>query len=317
MRTSISLSFSEKLKAGIWGFITGDALGVPYEFNSRSEMCDSPAMGMTCGGTHDQPAGTWSDDSSMMLCVLENIHVGGSTRDLGHLFLRWVDEGYHSPHGEVFDIGVTTQIALERFRKGKLDSGLDDERSAGNGSLMRSLPYAFYENFAEGVSTMLRDNAITHRVWLCQQCCIFYIRMARALAEGDSKPLALKKAGIYLRQEWAIQGQQADISQASLFDRLFDDSFPELPLRQIRSGGYVMESLEAAVWSFMNGTDYRSTVLSAVNLGDDTDTIGGLAGGLAGIHYGINDIPSDWLGVIVGRQELEQKIAVWLAPHEH
>jgi ADP-ribosyl-[dinitrogen reductase] hydrolase len=313
MNMHISPSFSAAAYAGIWGFIVGDALGVPYEFSSREAMVMSPAKGMKGWGTYDQPPGTWSDDTSMLLCVLENGHAGGGTHGLANLFLRWAYEGYHTPHGEVFDIGVTTRIALERYKKDKKISGLNDERSAGNGSLMRCLPYAFREEYAEVLLYMLRQNRITHRAWLCQSSTIFYTRMARALAEGDSKELSLKKAGGYLRHGWRISDQPDDaMKEASRFNRLFDESFPDIPEEEIRSTGYVIDSLEAAVWSFMNGTDYQSTVLKAVNLGEDTDTNAALASGLAAIHYGMKDIPSEWLDTIVNRTELDGKIKSWV-----
>jgi ADP-ribosylglycohydrolase len=313
MHTNIASRFSEKARAGIWGFIVGDALGVPYEFMSREDMSDEPATGMSGWGTYDQPPGTWSDDTSMMLCVLENIHAGGKTDELARLFLRWAYDGYHTPHGRVFDIGITTRIALDRYRQGNPDSGLDDKRSAGNGSLMRSLPYAFGERYTDGAFMMLRENQITHRAWLCQSCCLFYTRMVRALAEGESKAMACRTAIDYLRTGWSHSDMPEEDREESLrFSRLFDASFPWLPVSEIRSSGYVIESLEAAVWSFLNGTDYRSTVLNAVNLGGDTDTNAALAGGLAAIHYGMGDIPGDWLDTIVGRRELEGNIDTWL-----
>jgi ADP-ribosylglycohydrolase len=313
MHTNIASRFSEKARAGIWGFIVGDALGVPYEFMSREDMSDEPATGMSGWGTYDQPPGTWSDDTSMMLCVLENIHAGGKTDELARLFLRWAYDGYHTPHGRVFDIGITTRIALDRYRQGNPDSGLDDKRSAGNGSLMRSLPYAFGERYTDGAFMMLRENQITHRAWLCQSCCLFYTRMVRALAEGESKAMACRTAIDYLRMGWSHSDMPEEDREESLrFSRLFDASFPGLPVSEIRSSGYVIESLEAAVWSFLNGTDYRSTVLNAVNLGGDTDTNAALAGGLAAIHYGMGDIPGDWLDTIVGRRELEGNIDTWL-----
>ena len=313
MDKRITPRLAEKANAGVWGFIVGDALGVPYEFNSREEMSAQPATGMTGWGTHDQPPGTWSDDTSMMLCVLENNHAGGDSHDLARRFLRWRDEGYHTPHGEVFDIGMTTQVGLSLFKKTNNIAGPLDEFSAGNGSLMRCLPYAFRDLYGHGVFDMLEENRITHRHWLCDPCCIFYTRMARALAEGDSKEAALKKAGDYLIRHGVRITEQEDADmQDSPFKRLMHESFPRLPEKEIRSGGYVIESLEAAVWSFMNGTDYRSSVLQAVNLGGDTDTNGGLSGGLAAIHYGIEDIPDEWMDTIVRRSELEEMISGWV-----
>jgi ADP-ribosyl-[dinitrogen reductase] hydrolase len=313
MDKRITPRLSEEANAGVWGFIVGDALGVPYEFNSREEMSAQPATGMAGWGTHYQPPGTWSDDTSMMLCVLENNHAGGESRDLANLFVRWLDEGYHTPHGKVFDIGVTTETALRRFKNNVNPSGLNDKNSAGNGSLMRCLPYAFRDCFENAVFDLLKDNMITHSFWQCSTSCLFYARMARALADGESKDAALKKAGDYvITQGWRISNHTNDDIKESPFKRLFEESFHHLPERQIRSGGYVIESLEAAVWSFMNGTDYRSSVLQAVNLGEDTDTNAALAGGLAAIHYGIEDVPGEWMDAIVRRSELEDMISGWV-----
>jgi ADP-ribosylglycohydrolase len=111
---------------------------------------------------------------------------------------------------------------------------------------------------------------------------------------------------------WRLSEKSGDDIEQSLFKRLQKEGFAQIPEDEIRSSGYVIDSLEASVWSFMNATDYRSTVLKAVNLGGDTDTIAGLAGGLAAIHYGITDIPAAWLEVIVGRDELDAKIRKWV-----
>jgi ADP-ribosylglycohydrolase len=137
--------------------------------------------------------------------------------------------------------------------------------------------------------------------------------MIRALAEGESKADALHTAADYLyRWGWRLSEKSGDDIEHSLFKRLQKEGFAEIPEDEIRSSGYVIDSLEASVWSFMNATDYRSTVLKAANLGGDTDTIAGLAGGLAAIHYGIADIPAAWLEVIVGRDELDAKIRKWV-----
>jgi ADP-ribosylglycohydrolase len=314
MSLFIASTFKDKAYAGIWGFIVGDALGVPHEFKSRFELRESAVTGMEGWGTHNQPPGTWSDDTSMMLCVLENnVQVGG-TNGLSKLFLKWYQEGYHTPHGEVFDIGVTTRDAMERLKAGvpPLQAGSSDEGSAGNGSLMRSLPYAFAEEFAKGFAEMVVQHGITHAVGLCHESSIFYIRLVRALAEGSSKERALAVAGGYLRMGWRITDDIENVDSREIFTRLFDPSFPALPEESIASGGYVIESLEAAVWCFMNGTDYRSCVLKAVNLGGDTDTVAALTGGLCGIYYGIGDIPQEWMESIVQRENLDKMIQDWL-----
>lgn len=297
------------------GFIVGDALGVPYEFRTRDEMKSDPATGMTGYGTHDQPPGTWSDDTSMMLCVLENCYQQGTTDDLGRLFLRWHDEEYHTAHGEVFDIGITTERALERLKAGKPlhASEVDERRSSGNGSLMRSLPYAFFENFHSAVSRMSEDGRITHPVAICDECCGFYVSMARSLAEGASRENAYRVACEWKRAVWQVSDPgDSPHEHLRAFARLFSEGFKEFREDQIRSGGYVLDTLEAVVWCLLRGRDYRDCVLMAVNLGEDTDTVAALTGGLAAIHWGLDAIPKDWLNTIVDKDRLESQIAQWL-----
>lgn len=305
----------DRMLSGLIGHIVGDALGVPYEFMPREQMTAEPATGMTGWGSHDQPPGTWSDDTSMLLCVLENCHRGGSTQDLGQLFLAWYDDGYHTPHGDVFDIGVTTRFALERLRS---TQGLDDASaprigSDGNGSLMRCLPYAFFQDLQLGCARMSEEGTITHPSKRCQDCCTFYVRMARALAEGESKTAALQTAAEQLKKTWTTTGDvDTEDIRRRLFKRLFAPGFPELTSSDIRSGGYVIETLEASIWCFLQGSDYASSVLMAVNLGGDTDTVAALTGGLSGIYYGREDIPAAWRDSIVNGDRLRQQIEEWI-----
>ena len=248
------MSLKNKAYSGIWGFIVGDAMGVPHEFRDRASLEKNPVSGMTGGGIHDQPPGTWSDDTSMMLCVLENNYTHGNTISLARLFLKWYENGRHTAHGKLFDIGETTQLALERIRNliPPHKSGLNDKKAAGNGSLMRSLPYAFIEDFHYGAYKMALENKITHRLSICHESCLFYIRMARSLAEGRSKDEALKDACMYLSMGWRIS-DQANEGNKNKFKRIFSNSFSMLPKESIVSSGYVIETLESAVWCFMNG----------------------------------------------------------------
>lgn len=307
------MSLKNKAYSGIWGFIVGDAMGVPHEFRDRASLEINPVSGMTGGGIHDQPPGTWSDDTSMMLCVLENNYNHGNTVSLAQLFLKWYEDGHHTAHGKLFDIGETTQLALERIKNliPPHKSGLNDKKAAGNGSLMRSLPYAFIEDFHHSAYKMVLENKITHRLSICHESCLFYIRMARSLAEGLSKDEALKDAFHYLQMGWRISDQAYE-GNKNKFKRIFSNSFAMLPKESIVSSGYVIETLESAVWCFMNGDNYKSCVLKAVNLGGDTDTIAALTGGLAGIYYETLSIPYDWMGNIPSNNKLDEVIKKWL-----
>jgi ADP-ribosyl-[dinitrogen reductase] hydrolase len=299
-------ALKEQLYAACWGFIVGDALGVPYEFNSREQMTEHPATGMIGYGTYNQPPGTWSDDSSMMLCVLENLAKDGSARDLADLFLRWYRDGYHTAGGQVFDIGLTTLDALTRLSEGvhPTKAGNLDERSAGNGSLMRCVPYAFAAEISESIFNMILQNRITHPLTICHEACMFYVKMLRALAEGSTKEQALTTAGAYLRYGWRIVDQD-DNTNFDKFSRLFNPSFSSIPVDKIQSSGYVMHTLESCIWCFMNSNNYSQAVLKAVNLGGDTDTIAALTGALAATSYGSAQIPVEWSTRIQRGQELE------------
>ena len=308
------------IKDAVWGFIVGDALGVPYEFSTRKMMKENPATDMMGFGTYNQPPGTWSDDTSMMLCVLENMLNKGSVDDLANLFLSWYKDDCFTPHGELFDIGITTSTALGNLMRGVdlLHSGLCDEMSAGNGSIMRCLPYAFIgDNQAANVKMKL-ESEITHKNDLCYLSSLFYIKMMRSLLEGNSKDQALETTRYYFnsnkerlndKKEWMYK-----------FERLFHPQFSELSEDEIQSTGYVISTLEAVVWCFLNTENYRDAVLKAVNLGSDTDTIAALTGGLAGLYYGYDTIPEKWINQIaapkminkiLGRINPQEKFIPW------
>ena len=291
------------IKDAVWGFVVGDALGVPYEFSTRNMMRENPAIDMVGYGTYNQPPGTWSDDTSMMLCVLENIINSGTTKDLANLFLKWYKEDYMTPHGELFDIGITTSIALGNLMRGvkPSKSGLNDEMSAGNGSLMRCLPYAFVEDLPKSIFNMVMGNRITHRNNLCTLCCMYYVKMIRALLDGKDKIESMNSSSAYLRYGWRITDAEDDhVEVRQKFDRLFNKKFPAFPENEIQSTGYVLSTLEASVWCFLNTDNYKDAVLKAINLGGDTDTIAALTGGLAGVYYGYENIPHEWRNQIVG-----------------
>ncbi|MGB4437301.1 MAG: ADP-ribosylglycohydrolase family protein, partial [Acetomicrobium sp.] len=136
----------DKVIGGLLGLCIGDALGVPVEFQSREKLKRNPVKDMMGYGTHNQPPGTWSDDSSLAFCLAESLCNGFDLQDIADKFVKWMYEGYWTPWGKAFDVGHTTQIAISRLKKGvdPLESGPTDERSNGNGSLMRILPLIFY-----------------------------------------------------------------------------------------------------------------------------------------------------------------------------
>lgn len=306
-------------KDGMLGLIVGDALGVPVEFMSRTELMKNPVTGMREYGTHHQPRGTWSDDSSMALAELDSIRTVGTIdyTDMMERFSRWCMYGEYTPFGEVFDIGIATSRALMNYAKGiaPLESGGKTEWDNGNGSLMRILPVCLYlferqkkvctsEN--ESIYIIHAVSALTHAHVRSQMACgIYYFLVKAILEEEGSLENRLQKG-----MDRAYQYYRQDLSnhrELENYKRLADLSeFKENPKEGIKSSGYVVDTLEAAVWCLLHSHSYKETVLMAVNLGEDTDTIGAVAGGLAGLYYKEEGIPQEWIQVIQRREWIEE-----------
>ena len=306
-------------KDGMLGLIVGDALGVPVEFMSRTELMKNPVTGMREYGTHHQPMGTWSDDSSMALAELDSIRTVGTIdyTDMMERFSRWCMYGEYTPFGEVFDIGIATSRALMNYAKGiaPLESGGKTEWDNGNGSLMRILPVCLYlferqkkvctsEN--ESIYIIHAVSALTHAHVRSQMACgIYYFLVKAILEEEGSLENRLQKG-----MDRAYQYYRQDLSnhrELENYKRLADLSeFKETPKEGIKSSGYVVDTLEAAVWCLLHSHSYKETVLMAVNLGEDTDTVGAVAGGLAGLYYKEEGIPQEWTQVLQRREWIEE-----------
>jgi ADP-ribosyl-[dinitrogen reductase] hydrolase len=296
----------EKLKSAVYGFAVGDAMGVPYEFISREQMDVSPAIDMIGNGTHNQPPGIWSDDTSMMLCVLENLSEQGDFRTLSGKFLNWYENAAYTATNAVFDVGITVASALDSIRDGQAPehAGATDDWSAGNGSLMRSLPYAFLTDINEVVDRVYAENTITHALDICSEASLYYILALRCLIEGGNK---ISIPGYVTEQLAAIEESHSlQFVQLKTRTRLFQPDFIALDRKEIRSTGYVVHTIEACMWCFLRTDNYKDAVLAAVNLGEDTDTVAALTGGLAGIYYDLKDIPEDWLQGLKGKELIDQ-----------
>ena len=308
------MTFEDTVKSAILGLVVGDALGVPVEFQSREELEQAPVTGMRAYGTHHQPAGTWSDDSSMALCLLESLSCGVSYDDMMTRFLRWADEGYMTAHGDVFDMGIATRKALIKYAKGTppLECGGTGSYDNGNGSLMRILPVALYlhRTFGpefpgkpEAYEIIHNSSALTHAHPISLIACDIYCSVANELLCGGSGAADIQH-GIAAAK--AVCASLPDIAPClAQFDRVDVDVLLSLPKSEIRGGGFVLHTLEAALWCLLHTDNYQSCLLEAVNLGEDTDTVGAVAGGLAGILYGLDGIPAQWLEVLAKRDEIE------------
>lgn len=303
----------KQIQDGILGVAVGDALGVPVEFRSREGLRQYPVNGMRAYGTHHQPAGTWSDDTTMTLCTLESLTKGVDYDDIMDRFCRWVDEGYMTAHGELFDIGRTTLHALRLYSSGvaALQCGGDGLRDNGNGSLMRILPAVFYlrreygpiwSDKPEAFALIHNLSRLTHRHEISQISCGLYCVMANELMNGKTMAEAMNQASA-TKNNW--YGAQAEFSPwLSRFDFVDGKTLASLPEESIKSSGYVVDTLQAALWCLLTTGSYRECMLKAVNLGSDTDTVAAVAGGLAGILYGTESIPKDWLDALAKKEEI-------------
>jgi ADP-ribosyl-[dinitrogen reductase] hydrolase len=286
----------QRFLGGLYGSLVGDALGVPVEFAGRAARQADPVTGMRSGGSHGQPAGTWSDDGSLLLCSAESlVEAGFDTQDMGERFVRWYEAGLWTAHGTLFDIGIATRGALERIRSGTPaeQAGGRDEFSNGNGSLMRILPVVLASLKVEEETFRTRihqASAITHGHLRSQMACVFYGLMVRAITEGLRPETALMQA------QACFAGMYEKAGELGHFRTLMQPSLQDLPESQIGSGGYVLDTLTASLWCLLTTSSFAECVLKAVNLGDDTDTTGCVAGGLAGAYYGLEAIPPEWWG---------------------
>jgi ADP-ribosyl-[dinitrogen reductase] hydrolase len=305
-RQAMSEMREDYIYGGIFGLSVGDALGVPVEFQARTKLEAEPVTDFRSYGSHCQPEGTWSDDTSLTLALLDSLSTGLDYGDIAGKFLSWAREGAYSAGGEGFDIGGTTSEAVDRIAQGMdpLHCGKTDEHSNGNGSLMRILPAAFY---VMGLPITRRKqiifdiSAITHGHLRSKIACFFYSEIVRNIVNGFNKEAAVESA--YHSVISSLEDEEPD--EFSHFTRC-RHHIKELAREEISSDGYVVSTLEASLWSFLSTESFEEAVLRAVNLGEDTDTTGAVTGGLAGCYYGFESIPDSWIGMLKRNEYIDE-----------
>jgi ADP-ribosylglycohydrolase len=312
-----ALSQQDRMTGALWGALAGDALGVPVEFMSREMVRKNPVNGMRGHGTHHQPAGTWSDDSSLLLCTVDSLAACEKfdPADLGKRFVRWERDAYWTPHGAVFDIGIATSQAIARLARGTPpeEAGGAEVESNGNGSLMRILPIALWFRTAPaGELAVLaqRASSLTHRHPRSQMSCALYCLLVRELLNGTAPADALRTA---LQGFGRLYDQAPFLAERRHFQLLERGNVAEAAERDIASSGYVIHTLIASIWCLLTSASFEETVLKAVNLGSDTDTTGTVAGGLAGAWYGLRSIPAEWKKCLARRDEIASLFAKFSA----
>lgn len=297
----------DKIKSVMIGHAVADALGVPVEFCSREKLKEKPVTEMLGFGSYSVPAGSWSDDTSMSLCALESLARGRVDYDeIMQNFGKWYYNDEFTPSGEMFDVGNTCSCAIDNYHKENCtykDCGLNDVRSNGNGSLMRIHPFVLYAHYKmmplkDWEPMIFEASALTHAHERSKLACGIYAYILMHLLSDSNigaVETALRRAALHYQ----------DNAEYTHYARLFDPGFENLDVSEIKSSGYVVDTLEAAVWCLLTTDNYKDCVLKAVNLGNDTDTVAAIVGGLAGALYGYEAIPKEWRDTLIKRKHIE------------
>jgi ADP-ribosylglycohydrolase len=296
------------VKSVLFGIAVGDALGVPVEFKSRQALYKNPVTEMVGYGTYGLPAGTWSDDSSLTFCLAEALANDFDLNTIGQNFVKWYHHNFWTPRGTVFDIGIATRQAIVRLAQGERPdlAGGFDESSNGNGSLMRILPLLFYlqdKSLNERYEVTKQVSSITHGHIRSVIAYFYYLEFARQLSMGKDKFEAYR--GLQTKISNYLTNRSVNPLEVALFDRLLKNDISELGEDEIQSSGYVLHTLEASIWCLLTTDSYKEAVLKAVNLGSDTDTTAAVTGGLAGLLYGVDNMPLSWITQIARKDDIE------------
>ena len=304
---------------GIMGVAVGDALGLPVQFMNREALRENPVTGMRTCDLYLSPIGTWSDDTAMTMAMYESIKRLGKVNadDIMKNFIRWMYAGEFSANNECIDEGNTCYFGIKNYKEG-LDiysCGKTGEHANGNGSLMRTLPICLYyaEKVKAGEATVdkaIEDihlvSGLTHNhIRACMACGLYFFCVYSILYnDGDLLNRLQKGMDDGFKYYGKDEGNVPELSNYGWFMDLLE--FRKVDESGIRSSGYVVDTFEAAIWSLITTENYKDAMLKAVNLGNDTDTIAAIAGGLAGLYYGYESIPEYWLSVLRRRQWLKE-----------
>lgn len=290
-----------KIVDSIIGHAIGDAMGVPTEFCIREKLQKHPVTKMIGFGQHDVPAGCFSDDTSMELALIDSYVNKGKFDydDIMTNFYYWLHDAKFTATDEVFDAGRTCIQAIINYTKGlePLKCGLKGENNNGNGSLMRILPVALYSYYKklkddEIVSLTNDISSLTHAHEISKLGCYIYVRYIMFLLDGLSKIEAYDRIQKLEYKEYSKESLEK-------YSRILKENIKKVPLDDISSSGYVVDTLEASLWCLLVHDNFEDTILEAINLGNDTDTIAAITGSMAGIIYGINSMPEEWLNTLI------------------
>lgn len=297
------------------GLAVGDSLGAAVEFMAPTSFV--PVTGYRSGGPHRLNAGEWTDDTSMALALADSIaQVGWDLNDQAERYVRWMKQGSYSVNGRCFDIGITSSSALHRFIESKdaTQSGSRSESASGNGSIMRlaPVPIRYHGHFPENVAELARlaeeSSLTTHASEQCLSACRYMALVLSALIHGEDRSTVLSPTWGPLNELNAAKPLHPQILA------LAQGSFRQKTPPAIRGSGWVVQSIEAALWAFHDAADFEEAVLRAVNLGDDADTTGAVCGQFAGAFWGESGISASLRDGLARKDMIENALKGLLGP---
>ena len=295
-------SRTDRRRGALIGLAVGDALGATLEFKRPGSF--DPITDIVGGGPFDLQPGEWTDDTSMALCLAESLVERGEFDPFDQMqrYVRWFRDGHFSVKGRCFDIGNATVSALRRFEAdGDPFAGSTDPNSAGNGSIMRlaPVPMAYANDPERAIQLAGESSQTTHGARTCIDACRYMAGLIVGAINGADKGEILSANYSPATEGW----RSGDLTKAVA--TVAAGSFKAKNPPEIRGTGYVVDSLEAALWAFANSETFEEGALLAVNLGEDADTTGAVYGQIAGAYYGADGIPARWVGMLSMRAEIE------------
>ncbi len=287
------IDLKDRYKGCLVGLAVGDALGVPLEFCKRGFL---PKVTEMIGqGPFWLAPGEWTDDTSMALCLANSLIEKQRFDEIDQLdkYCKWMDEGYMSVTGKLFDIGDATADALCNYKKTGISSGNTHEKSCGNGSIMRLAPIPMVYRDKNDLFKLAMDSSkTTHAHKKCMYSCAFFAYLINLALNGESK-------------DKILESYTFPFSMEAELENVIAGSYKNKTEDQIKSSGYVIDTLEAALWAFYTTDSFEDGCIKVVNLGDDSDTVGAVYGQIAGAYYGYSNIPTRWLDKLSNRQMIE------------
>ena len=297
----------KKVIDGLLGFAIGDAMGVPIEYSIREKCLKNPVMEMLGNGSHNVPAGSWSDDTSMVVATMAS-YIDKETIDYNNIMdklYEWLANNKYTADDKRFDIGRITLKGIYNYsRKNKdpLECGEDNVNSNDNESLKRMLPVAYYGYYnklsGDDLYNLVKDmSSLTNAHEISVLGCYIYVLYVIKLLNGEDKITAYNDLQ---KEDYSMFSEES----LELYNRILKNNLKDLKVHDIKSGSFIVDTLEASIWVTLNSKNYPESIIGAINLGEDTDTVGAITGSMTGIIYGYDEIPTKWLDKLLKKDYL-------------